>query len=440
MKTKTSVLTLAALTCMTITSAFAQKSARLQDSPNFEYDIRFTNPECKEYKYEKPLKSNSGEDIVSRPKNVFCTNGDAAANIKRTETPIYKLLEWINDKDTQEVYFTYLSFSNSYVKNALCDAIKKRGVKVTFSMDRTQDTAKGQELVACGATMYLRGHDDGAEPDGLGYAHNKIFMVNPNSKDKVKIVFSSGNMTSGVILHHENWHFITTSAKTYFAQAHLCVFKAMFEEKLSINKAAYVAHMKSCRAQIKAPEESDIRVAFIPGDTVKADAMLLNGVGGKPGVNKAKNISIAAHRFFYSKMISALKARAQKGGVGIRVITDDDTYWVGTTGEQLGDNVAAEYNNIQSLVGKGAQDKYMETNDAGHLLHHNKYLVFDDKAVFAGAGNLTGSAFTTNYENFYYISIPSVVEKFQKQYEHAWQDLATAPEDMPKAHAYPIME
>ena len=43
---------------------------------------------------------------------------------------------------------------------------------------------------------------------GLGYAHNKIMIVNPNDPQVTKVVFSSGNMTSGTSINHENWNFV----------------------------------------------------------------------------------------------------------------------------------------------------------------------------------------------------------------------------------------
>ena len=51
--------------------------------------------------------------------------------------------------------------------------------------------------------------------------------------------------------------------------------------------------------------------------------------------------------------------------------------------------------------------------------------------MFAGAGNLTGSAFSTNFENFYMIHIPEVHEAFTSQYKHMWNNLATGYNNMP---------
>ena len=87
----------------------------------------------------------------------------------------------------------------------------------------------------------------------------------------------------------------------------------------------------------------------------------------------------------------------------------------------------------------------METNHTEHLLHHNKYLVFNmpagsrkASAVFSGAGNLTGAGFNTNFENFYYVEITAVVDAYNVQYDHVWDELATATNDLPAENVLPV--
>jgi phosphatidylserine/phosphatidylglycerophosphate/cardiolipin synthase-like enzyme len=125
----------------------------------------------------------------------------------------------------------------------------------------------------------------------------------------------------------------------------------------------------------------------------------------------------------------------------VRLIADDDMYWAGK-GQQVGDNMSFEYYNTVSLTNRGAEVKWMETNHELHLLHHNKFLVFDmggeqADAVWCGAGNLTGTGFTKNWENFYYVTIPEIVDAYKAQYDHMWNDLATASGDMPTENILP---
>jgi hypothetical protein len=341
------------------------------------------------------------------------------------------------------------------VKNALCEAAK-RGIKIRFVMSSTEDTTIAQELVAC-SPENVEMKTRGMEGD-LGFAHNKFFIVNPNSKGEFKIVFSSGNMTSGPVIHHENWNFITTNANSQFAQAHVCAMNAEWDETSGRSRAAYIKAIKTCREGIKTPVEKDIKVFFVPGEgepefgSTKKTAVdyLLYGDQelGTPGINNSKRIWLACHRFFYSKMINGLKKRmnsfSKSKRPDLRIVCDDDTYYKVTDPEyQIGDTMAQEYYHMQSLEQKGALLKFMETNGEEHQLHHSKYLIFADsntsenpaldfKAVFTGSANLTGAGFNKNWENSYYITIPEVVYKFADHYIYTWQKLATAIPDLPQ--------
>lgn len=430
----------------------ASHAARLQDTQYYSYDVRFTNPECAEYRYPSPgVKSESGDLLRAKPKNAYCSNrpasqnpaGDGKSDAQRSgarPTSVqYKLLEWINDKDTKEIFMTYLSFSNSAVTRALCDAVKKRGVKVTINIDTTSDTSKVQEIASCAPSnmpfsarprILQRGH-----VDGIDYAHNKLIIINPNTNGKIGLVFSSGNMSSGAVLHHENWHFVTTTVRSFFAQKHLCLMNATLSDEATSSASAYAQYIANCKKKIPYPEETDIKTYFVPGeggtDSKGASKKVFDQIA------KSKDIAVAAHRFSYGALLKNLTTHVKKPGRTLRLVTDDDTYWVGTHGQQVGDNLPSEYTNVEKLVKAGMEVKWMETNHADHLLHHNKYLVFDDKAVFTGAGNLTTSAFYSNFENFYFIEIPSVVKAFNEQYEKVWNTLATSPEDMPTQMTQP---
>ena len=419
-----------------------------------EWDVRFTNPTCESYPYAEAdvVAAVNGERLLAKPKDTFCTKQkDFVPSAERLVSPQYKLLEWINDPATKEIFFAYLSISNQDVKNALCKA-SERGVKITFVMDSTQDATIRTALEACGPA----GGDLTTHPKGIlrgnngeiGYAHNKVFLINPG-QSPMKLAFSSGNMTSGIVLHHENWNFVTLEPKTYFAQAHLCLMNAQLNDQAVVNPTVYFQFIKDCRQKITQElglqEENDVKVFFTPGEGARARDTLA------AGIRKANKVYVAAHRFSYDGLINALyQARTRPSPAEVSIVTDDDTYWVGTTGEQVGDNLAGEYYNIRRLTQRGAKVRWMETNHGQHLLHHNKYVVMNKNdgtwgAVFGGAGNFTGTAFGTssggeykpNFENFYYIEVPSVLKRYNEQFPHMWNDLATPPERMPKKNILP---
>ncbi|MBT5094143.1 MAG: hypothetical protein HOM21_07870 [Halobacteriovoraceae bacterium] len=274
----------------------------------------------------------------------------------------------------------------------------------------------------------------GGHRGGTGYAHNKVVFINPsNRKGEVKIGFSSGNMSSGTVTHHENWHFVTTNIESYFAQAHLCLMNGVL--KFGDSKATYSNYIAKCRNKIETEEESDIKTFFIPGNGKQA----FKAIEGQ--MRKSKEVQMAAHRFSYTKLVSLLSKTLVNTRTKVKLVVDDDLYWTGVYKRGMGRNSLLEYGKIRGLEKKGMQVKYIETyadnifEPKSMQLQHNKFLIFSHKSgggsVFTGAGNLTGAAFTTNFENFYLISIPSVYRAFRKQYTNFWQNLADSWNEMP---------
>jgi hypothetical protein len=416
------------------------------------YEVLFTNPECADYKYRDSIRTQDGKSWRSgKSKNVFCTYDDANKSGTRHVSPQQRLIDWIRNEDeginipVKELFLAYLSFSNSRVVNALCEASQERGVKITVVIDESSDTTKADKLAACKyknnpdifPKIIQRGHSG-----GIGYAHNKLFFVNPNSS-KVRIAFSSGNMSSGTVLHHENWHFITLPEDQYFVEAHRCLMEGQLSRTHSSSKRKYSDFIYQCKQNIEHREEYDIKTFFIPGEGQRATRYI------QRSIRRADQIDIGAHRLSYNVLLRSLGNKLHyEEDTKMRLVVDDDIFWVGNTDNKVGDNGFWEYNNVQRLVRDGAQVKYMETNHHSHLLHHNKFLTFkylNSKkpfAVFCGAGNLTGTAFNSNFENFYYIRIPAVRQAFKDQYDKFWgvdggRGMATPPTKMPEYDEVP---
>lgn len=423
---KTSVL----LLCMLSANSWAVK---LSDLKPFKFEPLFTNPVCETYSYDRPVITVNGATITSKPKNVYCKPSDEAASVSRDTSPQYRIVEWVSDKETKELYLAYLSFSSKNVTTALCSAVKK-GVKISIVLDGGQDNANpvlnpaAESLKKCGDNLVKVTYRGTTE--GLGYAHNKILMVNPGTKI-AKILFSSGNMTSGTSINHENWNFITTSGESYFAQAHKCVIEAMIEE--GDKKSNFSKFLNNCRGKIEAEEETDIQAFFSPVDGAKALAKV------KEAGDKAKSIEAMSHRF--SGQIAALFMTLLDDKKPIKFILDDDIYWSAKRKEDIGRNTSIEaYKIYKDLINKGMETKFLQTNQSVFQLQHNKFMIFTfDRggAVFNGAGNFTTAAFTKNFENFYYITIPEVVEAYNNQYDLYFNKMATSEVDMPKDYVLP---
>lgn len=400
-----------------------------------EYSVLFTNPICRRYEYPKDqvVLSNAGERLTQKPENVFCGPADASPSGARDTSPQKKLIDWISDPETKEIFFAYLSFSNRTVSRALCDAIKERNVKVTMVLDRETELEVANQVLACkpgngdaslAPRLELRGHDG-----TIGYAHNKVFMINPRSGSP-RIVFSSGNLSSGVVLHHENWHFLRVSADTHFAKSHVCLMDGVLDHYKT--KQEYSGFIRDCRNNAGAAEESDLRTYFVPGDGDRATGAI------KDAIRASSFIGINAHRFSYGSLRGALEERLKNPSpVAIQLSVDDDLWWAGHGVAEL-PNTPDEFKNVKDLEREGVDVRYLQTNHGAGYLHHNKFIVFNGngESVFAGAGNFTGTAFSDNFENFYFITVPHVVDAMKAQQKHLF-DLATQERDLPRENVLP---
>jgi phosphatidylserine/phosphatidylglycerophosphate/cardiolipin synthase-like enzyme len=407
-----------------VNSSFA---VSLKDYSPYQFEVYFTNPKCQEYLYGQANYANDGSILYTRPKNVYCTSDDYLLNHKRVDSPHYQLIKLINDPSVSELFFTYLSFSQKAVAQAICDNISDRGLKVTFIIDSNnerRDSARAllDQINACGAKTYFRGN-----VSGLGFAHNKLILADyADDSDKKTIVYSSGNMSSGTILHHENWGFITTSKKSYFYQAHACLREGMLEFHHS--RGEFSKFIQTCKNKIKAVEEDDIKLFIVPGEGKKAMNQIVKLV------ESHDQLDLAFHRFSNTALIKAL-TDALEQDKSVRLVGDDDLYWSGKLNRQIGSNSKQESSHVSKLVLAGAKVAYMQTNGSAHLLHHNKFIVFNQqnqpRFVFTGAGNFTQAAFNHNFENFYLIAIDEIVSRYQAQYEYLFKALATSEKFMP---------
>jgi phosphatidylserine/phosphatidylglycerophosphate/cardiolipin synthase-like enzyme len=403
------------------------------------YDVLFTNPLCREYTYAQPVATADGSKMLTaKPKNVYCSRTDIAASAARPTSPQNKLLTWIEPlKSGDEIFLAYLSFSNRAVGDALC-AAAQRGVKVTFVLDSRSEQADRVEQ--CGGEILLRGH-----AGSIGYAHNKVILVNPKGDSEfMKMTFSSGNMSSGVVTHHENWHFIEVARDSYFAQAHVCLMEAQVSTTASSGRTQYKTALNNCRGQIDAPEETDIKAFFIPNrdDSKRAETYMLGAI------DEAKKIDLGAHRFGHTKLINKLEDKLEAGAITLRMVADDDLYWLDPlTGSpsMSGDNDGFEAQNVARLEAAGDDKfeiRYFETNHGEHLLHHNKYLIYRTAAgkpfgLLAGAANLTGTGFNDNFENIYFIKVPAVLQAFDKQFARVWDGKKASPDEQDPPIATP---
>lgn len=405
--------------------SFGLQAQSIKDFKPYEYEVRFTNPICQVYRYENPVIAIGGESLTQKPKDAYCEFSDEDQNIGRKGTPSEKYIDWIADPETKELFLSYLSFSSDVAREAFCTAMKKRGVKIQMVLHQNTSVTDAQKLEECGGdlfTLHLRG-----EVPGIDFAHTKLMLVNPNSTSETfRAVFGSGNLSSGLTMHHENWHFLTTHRQTYFAQSHLCLMEAELKHFQSGNN--FKSFMRSCLAAIAAPVEQDLQPFFVPGQGDAAFDKI------EEALQWSTSVEMAAHRLSFPSLVKALLAKLETAKLSLKLVADDDIYWVNRP------NSPYEKGVLRQLMAKGARVRFIETNDRHRYLHHNKFMIFKGNgktAVFTGAGNFTGTAFSVNWENFYYITIPEVVESMQKQFDHLYSDLGSSIGELPQNEAHP---
>ena len=426
--------------CLSLFFIHSLSATTLKDYFPYEYTSLFTNPVCQTYFYPHAVLANNGELLEHKPSNVYCKNDDSIASASRENSPEHKIIEWIKNPKYQSVFLAYLSFSNDEVKAQLCEEIRNRGLNVTVVLDSGTGRRVADELAKCKATpegpgrapeILFRGHSGGNGRGVTGFQHNKIMIFESNDKE-VGLIFSSGNLSSGTVLHHENWNFIRTSSDSYFASAHSCLKKGLLDHYE--DRTTFRTFIDQCRSEIAAPEESDLQTYFVPGEGSLAEKTIFFQL------ENSTEVFLAAHRLSWTPFMNTLEELLKNKKIALKIVVDDDLYWSGKLRKQVGLKTTLEAKRLKKLINAGAQVHYMETNQKEFLLHHNKFIVFKKNnellGVFAGAGNFTGTAFSENFENFYWITIPEVMKSFNQQADHLW-DLGTAEEWLPQEMILP---
>ena len=483
-------------------------SVSVHDIPGIEgasLEVRFTNPKCIVHDYEEEVFSNDGALLLAKPEGAYCAGSlDFSNSFTWEDSPRQKLIEWVKDPQTKEIFFAFQTITDGGVLGAICEEIKSRNIKVTFVLSRNRnyledgskepliDLTKApvietestqskydrviRKLTSCGETPgnlqpvgILRGHTGSSEGNSIGWAHNKFFVVNPNDSAKIKFATGSGNLTSaGVATNHENWLFFDNIPQnTYLAQSVQCMRKMQIDDKAHFSKSNFIKMNEECLKNIDPSfkKAQGIESFYIPGDGKRAiDQYLI------PAFSESKKITVATHllgfpRLFVRGMTCAASKKPSSscykkngslpgfkktiGKSEVRLITDDDIHWlmVGQYDEngKVGYNDLWEAGNAEEAERGGAKLKFVQTSHHGPFkqLHHSKLIVFEKnktEAVWTGAGNLTMPAMYTNFENYYYITIPTVVEAYKMQLDGMWSELATAKESMPKLDVVPLKD
>lgn len=403
-----------------------------------EHKVFFTNPVCK----------NENQS------STFCTKHDYERNYLNPNGVFQSYVKILLREDYNKIIISYLSYSNPELTHFYKKVLLKSKPEFTIILDdpfekqpyklRKEILRKplsyesfhqapaseylikknGQPISALAQAYELLkfAHENKISPSpklllrgqtlGSGYSHMKMTYLE-NNKSK-KLILGSANLSQGIVLHHENWHMFTDTEDSNFVEVHKCILDLLISEPISYSKKVYSKKTNSCTEK---QNTNNYKAYFTPGQ----GRLALKDI--KTQFEKSDEIWIAAHRFSNHEIISYIK-QAMEEGKTVRLLVDDDLYWVShKSGRFLNSTYEAEL--IQPLINLGLKIKYVSTNQNEFLLHHNKYLIFIKNkqaiGVFTGAGNLTHSAFTKNFENYFLSTKQEVSNSFFDQYKFMWE-------------------
>ncbi|MFW7378903.1 MAG: phospholipase D-like domain-containing protein [Oligoflexus sp.] len=372
----------------------------------------------------------------------WCDQSDHSAAIKASGIQD-ELLSWINDPEARFIQISYMTFSSSVIAKALCDAAEKRNVEVDIYLQAgliaSLDSARGayKQLLQCAERnqtfrVWQRGTDQWLN-------HAKIFLVaSLPSQDlnayRIRFTSSSANLSvSGLGLHYDNWLMFDSAADHYLARANLCFFEAlhhMVTPAGNQDKGIFINRIRECNNEFSVPEQAAIRFIPVPSssDMEKPLAALLQLIE-----ESKSSILIAAHRMTEPEsprfpLITALLEKI-KQGVKVEIVFDDDTIlkYLRRPGSASINVSKQELLAYERLSNAGASIVFLDTNEKLQLFMHNKYMIFDNKTVFTGAGNFSLAAILgKNTEQYYVLDDPSMVEAYVRGWEELYSWSFTA--------------
>ena len=146
------------------------------------------------------------------------------------------------------------------------------------------------------------------------------------------------------------------------------------------------------------PDTSHIEVAFSP--EAGSEALVLKAIG-----SATESVRLAGYTFTSPVILRAL-LNSHKHGVDVRVLIDD-----------RGNHSAASLAAIRLVVGAGIRLRTI----AAYAIHHDKYIVIDERHVETGSYNYSAAAARSNSENVLVVwNDRTVAAKFLAHWADRW--------------------
>lgn len=322
------------------------------------------------------------EILLTNPHCDLCERADRDYLLENSAI-IQRVVELIDGAESS-VDVAQFTFSRAEIEAALKRA-HERGVPVRLAMNHGQRVGSNvsNRLLEAGLDVrFIEGRDAGSF---MGLMHAKYMIV-----DGDKLVTGSNNWSStGPSINEEN----TIVMQAPFEDSLLAAFRCNFE-KVWENDADGAA---TC---------STSEVAFTPG--FGAFAALRTALRAS-----TQSIDVLMHHLLFENALREL-TRAANRGVKVRVIVNAE------------DRDSISGNRWNEFFAAGGEVRYKLTNPEAFQIMHHKLAVIDDKVLFNGSGNWSGSAFFNNFEFFVRYDVPEVVEPFNSLFARLWSWSLTA--------------
>ncbi len=395
-------------------------------------------------------------------KKTFCENikGNDIKPSTELSGMVKKIIEQLDaalmDPKKSKVSVAYFSFSNKEIQKKFC-SLSANGVQIRVFLDNNSGPKPGQpgqidELIMNNPECldsegrlnvklsYLGGNTKIGDGGIWQLHHNKFLMIeSPNQK--VKLNFSSGNLsTFGTSLHLDHWVMTNAAPETNFIRSHKCVLHGLeaavdkSKEPLASGKIigqSYIQAREKCFDEMNVtPRQSlpntddqiektlaaeEIAPLFSPNNNRYVEKSFISALGKVPSNGY---IYIAIQHFLHPGVSAALTKAAARG-VDVRLIMDDDAL----RGES--DVPGVDIMIKKLILIKGIQIRFAETNrqaGGGGALMHNKFAILNGQMTFSGAGHYTHAAMNVNWENFYFTKNKIILLSYKKYFSELWNE------------------
>lgn len=119
-----------------------------------------------------------------------------------------------------------------------------------------------------------------------------------------------------------------------------------------------------------------------------------------------KSLDVAVYDLTHPEITAALEA-AHRRGVEVRIVADER-------------QAEGPHSEVPYLAARGLAVRLSRGYKGNRSLMHNKFAVFDGRLAVTGSFNWTTSAESYNFENALFNSDPSVVARFEDEFERIW--------------------